>query len=340
MIVEAFFGVEGFTRLAGEWNPLLSRSYETNLFMTYEWQSTWWEHLGIGDLLLLSFRRDDGELVGLASLYLVQEGDSRTLRQVGCVDVSDYLDIIAAVGYEEQVYQALLDYLEGPQAPDWDCLCLCNLPQRSPSLTLLREAAQARGHPTRAQVEDVCPIVVLPSSWDEYLETLDKKQRHELRRKIRRAESSAALDWHIVGPDDDLETAMADFIHLHELSSSDKEQFWDEHLKSFFRAIARAFRQTGWLQLCFLRIEGSSAAALLCFDYNDSILVYNSGYDPDQYSQLSPGIVLFCYCIRYAISLGRQKFDFLRGDEEYKFRFGAQSTEIYRLQIERRPQER
>jgi CelD/BcsL family acetyltransferase involved in cellulose biosynthesis len=239
-------------------------------------------------------------------------------------------------GRESEVYQALLDYLEGPQAPAWDCLCLCNLPQESPALTLLKETAQARGYQVRAEFEDVCPVVELPAGWDEYLEMLSKKQRHEIRRKIRRAESAAALDWHIVGEEDDLEEAMADFIDLHERSSSDKEQFWDDSMKAFFKAIAQVFMETGWLQLSFLRIDGQRIAALLCFDYDDAVLVYNSGYDPAQYAHLSPGIILSAYCIRHAISLRRRRFDFLQGDEEYKFRFGAQRTEVYQLQIERR----
>ena len=74
----------------------------------------------------------------------------------------------------------------------------------------------------------------------------------------------------------------------------------------------------------------------LNFDYRDSILVYNSGYDPEKYAWLSPGIVLLSYCIQWAIESGRAKFDFLRGDEEYKFRFGAEPTEIYRLLITRK----
>ncbi|MFQ5814423.1 MAG: GNAT family N-acetyltransferase, partial [Anaerolineae bacterium] len=77
------------------------------------------------------------------------------------------------------------------------------------------------------------------------------------------------------------------------------------------------------------------AATMLNFDYRDSILVYNSGYNPRKYARLSPGIVLLSYCIQWAIESGRAKFDFLRGDEEYKYRFGAQPTEIYRLLIAR-----
>jgi CelD/BcsL family acetyltransferase involved in cellulose biosynthesis len=87
--------------------------------------------------------------------------------------------------------------------------------------------------------------------------------------------------------------------------------------------------------LAFIELNGEKAAAMLNFDYRDSILVYNSGYDPQKYARLSPGIVLLSYCIQRAIELGRTEFDFLRGAEEYKYRFGAQPTEVHRLLITR-----
>ena len=85
----------------------------------------------------------------------------------------------------------------------------------------------------------------------------------------------------------------------------------------------------------FVEVLGEKAASLLNFDYGDSILVYNSGYDPVSYRSLSPGIVVTARCIETAIELGRKTFDFLRGDEEYKYRFGAHDTMVRRLVIAR-----
>jgi CelD/BcsL family acetyltransferase involved in cellulose biosynthesis len=335
MKIETYSDPEGFAALAAEWNPLLAQAYAHPLFMTLEWQRTWWEYLGKGDLLVVAMREDDGELVGLAPLYRTGEERIDTLELVGCVEVSDYLDIIAVAGRERQVYEALMDYLDGPGAPAWDAIQLCNLPESSPTPALLGEIARGREHQVMTYCEDVCPIITLLASWDEYLETLDKKQRHEIRRKLRRAESSAVVSWHIVDKADDLEAAVATFIDLHEKSSMEKQQFWDARMRAFFKAIARIFLDRGWLQLSFLTIDGYQIAALLCFDYDNVIFVYNSGYDPARYAYLSPGIVLMSYCLQHAIALGRREFDFLQGDEEYKFRFGAVSTNVYRLCIAR-----
>ena len=78
----------------------------------------------------------------------------------------------------------------------------------------------------------------------------------------------------------------------------------------------------GILQLSFLTINDEKAAGYLCFDYMDRIWVYNSGFRPD-YQFYSPGWVLLSYLIQHAINTGKSHFDFMRGDETYKYRFGA-----------------
>jgi CelD/BcsL family acetyltransferase involved in cellulose biosynthesis len=207
------------------------------------------------------------------------------------------------------------------------------LPRDSLTCERLRELAETRGYQCLVEVEDVCPIIDLPRTWDEYLMMLDKKQRHEVRRKLRKAESEADTRFFIVGPDHDLPAEMQDFVVLHQMSTPEKDQFMDPQMQGFFFDVAQVLQAKGWLQLAFVEIDGYKAAALLNFDYGDAILVYNSGYDPSRFSYLSPGIIVIARCIEHAIALGRRRFDFLRGGEVYKYRFGAQSTEVRRLLI-------
>jgi CelD/BcsL family acetyltransferase involved in cellulose biosynthesis len=334
MRIELHFDSGGFAALKPEWNNLLHRSCRDILFLTWEWQSTWWQHLGEGDLVLLGFRaEDDGRLVGIAPLFRVQ-GDKGTtaVNLVGCRDVSDYLDLIIERGQEDAVYGALLDYLQG-DAPPWDMMDLCNIPQDSLTHVRLRQLAEERGLKTLVEQEDVCPIIDLPATWDEYLMTLNKKQRHEVRRKLRKADAEAETRFFTVGPDDDLEARVRSFIDLHQKSTAEKDDFMTPRMQDFFLHVTRVLQEQGWLQLNLVQMDGELSAALLNFDYGDSILVYNSGYDPAKFRQLSPGIIVTARSIEQAIELGRAKFDFLRGDEVYKYRFGAQDTQIRRLLI-------
>jgi CelD/BcsL family acetyltransferase involved in cellulose biosynthesis len=336
MKIKTYTDLSGFDALAEEWNDLLKRSAFDTLFLTWEWQRTWWEHLGEGDLFLITMRDDQGHLAGIAPLYrTVSASGERKLNIVGCVDVSDYLDIIVAQGYEKEVYGALLDYLDSAEMAGWDAAELCNVPEISPAHQALAEMAVKHGHEFRTVVEDVCPVIDLPATWDEYLASLDKKQRHEIRRKMRRIEREADVHWYIVDQDRDLAEEIEAFIELHQKSSADKGDFMDEQMKGFFRAVADVLQPPGWLQLAFIEVDGPKAAAMLNFDYENTILVYNSGYDPQRHGHLSTGIVLLAYCIQHAIELGRARFDFLRGDEPYKYRFGAKDTKVYRLVIVR-----
>jgi CelD/BcsL family acetyltransferase involved in cellulose biosynthesis len=336
MKIETYTDLGGFDALAGEWNDLLKRSTFDTLFLTWEWQRTWWEHLGEGDLLLITLHDDQGHLIGIAPLYrTVSARGERKLNIVGCVDVSDYLDIIVAQGHEREVYGALLDYLDSAEVARWDAAELCNVPEISPAHQALAEMAVERGYEFRTLIEDVCPVIDLPATWDEYLASLDKKQRHEIRRKMRRIEREADVHWYIVDQDRNLSEEIEAFIELHQESRADKDDFMDERMKGFFRAVAHVLQSSGWLQLAFIEVDGKQAASMLNFDYEDAILVYNSGYDPQRHAHLSPGIVLLAYCIQHAIELGRARFDFLRGDEPYKYRFGAKETKVYRLVIVR-----
>jgi len=91
----------GFETLAGEWNELLHDSAVDTIFLTLQWQSIWWHHLGDGFLTLVVLRDKSGRLVGLAPLRRTPTEDGGwELTTVGCVDVSDYVDIIARRGHE------------------------------------------------------------------------------------------------------------------------------------------------------------------------------------------------------------------------------------------------
>jgi CelD/BcsL family acetyltransferase involved in cellulose biosynthesis len=331
--VNAYQDVSGFKELAGEWNDLLHRSAADTVFLTLEFQRVWWRYLGEGDLRIVTFR-DDGVLVGIAPLFLNADADGqRVLTTVGGVEVADYLDLIVAWGREQEVYAALLDYLARPEASDWDVLDLCNIQQDSSTLAMLPALAEARGWSVAVTREDVCPVAQLPGSWDEYLQMLGKKDRHELRRKLRRAEAQGNLHWYIVGPRHDLANEVEDFLDLMAASTPDKEAFLTPQTRSFFRELAHVMYDAGWLQLAFLEVGGQKAAAYFNFVYNNRVLVYNSGLDWQSFPHLSTGIILAAYCIRHAIEQGREAFDFMQGDERYKYQLGGQDTEVRRLTI-------
>jgi CelD/BcsL family acetyltransferase involved in cellulose biosynthesis len=327
---------EVFDQLRDEWNDLLHQSASDTVFMTWEWQRVWWKHFGPkvdGSLFLIALRDMDGELIGLWPLYDESPVQlPRRLRIIGSPRGSDYLDLIARRGRERAVYEAILDALS--RQDDWESIEVMNVRAGSPTLEVLAPLAEERGWGVEIESVTVCPGIALPEGWDSYLGQLSRKQRHEMRRKLRRAnQGREQVEWYLSDDPQTLAEDMEIYFELFQKSSYVKEEYLDDQRRAFFRDMAAAMLKAGWLYLAFLAINGEKVASMFCFDYGEAISVYNSGFDPQRYRSLSSGIVLLCYCIQDAIERGYPLFDFLRGDEEYKYRCGAEDQVIYRLTL-------
>jgi CelD/BcsL family acetyltransferase involved in cellulose biosynthesis len=327
-----------FEALAGEWNDLLSRAATNVPFLRHEYLKIWWSTLGggewqEGDLWVGVGRDGNGEIAGLAPLFYSKTSDGRMgLMLLGTVEISDYLDFVAPVETMDPFVRALLASLEKDGPDDWDVLDLYNLPERSPSLAALEAAAVERGWEVSREWLQPCPVISLEGTWEDYLARLDKKQRHELQRKMRRAaQHPSEVNWRIVGPDDDVEKETDRFIDLMAYDN-EKTRFLSEAMRLHFSRSVREAQQHGWLHLSFLEVGGETASGILCFDYESRIWVYNSGINP-AFLALSPGWVSMGQLIRWAIENGRQEIDFLRGDEKYKYQLGGVDRRIARLTI-------
>lgn len=333
---------DGFAALQEEWNELVHRSRFNSIFLTHEWQTTWWDSLGQGELWILAFRcAQSSRLVGIAPLFLheIANGANAGKRQfniVGCIEVSDYLDLIIARDWEKPVYAAFLEWLHSSEAPTWDIVDLCNLPEDSLTYQELSTMAVQAGFHVDVSQEDTAPQFSLPMRYDDYLnELVDKKQRHEIRRKQRRAERESAVGFHLVEAQHSLEAEVDDFVALQRASRADKADFMTPQMHRFFLAIARRMLEVDRLRLLFLTLDGEKAATLFAFEYDRRFWLYNSGYDPESHAQLSPGWVLLSYAIQYAIASGCRVFDFMQGGEEYKYRFGAHDYKVMRVMLRR-----
>ncbi len=333
MLTEVTVGDAVFDALASEWDALAGRSMTNTPFQKLAYQKAWWQHLQPegAELYTAVVRNDAGELTAIACLYLTPDG---TLHFNGCIEETDYLDLIAAPETAVEGWTAVLAFLHDDRAPSWQRLELCNIPAASPSRAILPELGAAYGLACQETVNEVCPIITLPDSFDAYLESLDSKQRREVQRKLRRAEGADAT-LHVVGPADDLQAEVDAFLELLQRSTFEKRDWLNAGRRAVFHDVATAAMADGTLQLMFMEVDGQKGATLFNFDYNGRIWVYNSGLDPQMFSALSLGVVLTAAAIEYAIEHGRGTFDFLRGNETYKYRFGAEDTLIYRLELSR-----
>jgi CelD/BcsL family acetyltransferase involved in cellulose biosynthesis len=328
----------GFDALAKEWNALLSRTRFRSPFLTHEWQTTWWRYLGEGDLWIVAWRdAQTNRLVGIAPLYRItfasgELAGKTQINIVGCIEVSDYLDILVDECCEDAVYADFTEWLLSDDAPPWDLVDLCNLPEESRTWQAMPSLFAQAGLAVRTFQEDVAPQFALPLHYEAYLqEQVEKKQRHEIRRKQRRAEREAEIGFYFVGREHSLEAEVDDFIALQRASRADKSEFMTPPMRRFFHGAARALFDAGWLRLSFLTINGEKAASLFAIEYDRRFLLYNSGYDPEAHAQLSPGWVQLAYAIQYAVAVGNTHFDFMQGDEAYKYYFGSKDYRVMRV---------
>ena len=316
---------ESFDSLASCWaNPSHSLRWNS-LFVLPVWLKVWWQEFGAGAELHLDAIRQGERVIGVAPL-LVREGKTSL---IGSADVCDYLDFIVAPGRERDFFSVLLDDLREKGINQLD---LSPLRPDSTVLTYLVSIAQNRGYEVLCHPEDVSLELDLPSTWDEYLGILTSKQRHEVKRKLRRLEEAGNVKYRIVEDTGATREAMNTFLRMFAESRTDKAAFLTAQMESFFRSLADNMAEVGLLRLGILELDTQPTAMVMCVDYNDCMYLYNSGYNP-QYNSLSVGLLCKVLCIKESIQEGKKRFDFLKGDETYKYHLGGGEVPLYSCQI-------
>ena len=311
-----------------EWDSVLRDSPIASIFLSPEWQEVWWENFSSGrEMTGFSVPAPGGKVDALASLSRL--GDE--IRFVGAPDTFDYNDFLVRPGFEATFYPMLLDVLGDW---DWNEVRLDSLIEDSPTLTHLPELARGRGYSVDIEYEDVTSGVGLPGNWEEYLSLLGKKDRHELRRKLRRLDSQTDWRWYCLTTPSEIEGSFDEFLSLMRMSRTDKEEYMTPARETFFRAMTQRMAELDRIRLFFMEMDGAKAAASLCFDYGSARLLYNSGYDPEL-SYYSVGLLLHAMCVKDAIEQGIEYFDFLRGPEPYKAHLGGHQKSLYRMVVKR-----
>ncbi|MEE8370458.1 MAG: GNAT family N-acetyltransferase [Dehalococcoidia bacterium] len=318
---------EELRQLESEWQELLIKSFHPCVFVSPTWQRVWWEEFGDGRESLLLSVRCGGALVGVAPLM---REDGR-LTFAGDTQICDYMDFTAAVGAEPAVLTAVLRSLLTEPGQE---LALWAVRDDSPTLKALPTVCADLGLSLEMEVEDVCPRVELPDSWEGYLQRLNRKDRHELRRKLRKLPQGGAVGLEVIEAPADVEAALDDFLRLHGAARSDKAEFMTERMAHFFCRIVTAMAQEALVEIIFLTLNRVRVAAVLCFRAEGELLLYNSGYDP-AYAGLSVGVLSKALALQRTIEEGRTRFDLLRGAEPYKYDLGAEDLKVYRCLIRR-----
>ncbi len=291
-----------------EWTRFADRISPPTPFQTPEWLATWWRHFGSGELRVLVFRRGR-EIAGVLPCFLHQWNGRRQLTLIGS-GMSDYLDPLFEPGSADEIVPLIGAQLR--MWADWD---LCAWQDLSHETALAALGAVADEIP--------CSAIALGSSFEEFLTARPKDLRRNLRRYKEKAESVGSVTFEVRESAD--REPMDALIRLHRARwerTGSAGMIESNHAEAFVRAAAQRMAERGWLRIFIVRFDAGIAAVLLALCNRTTIFSWLSAFDPE-HEKFGFGRELLAQAIRYAHERGKRSWNFLRGDEAYKFSWGA-----------------
>ncbi|MBS3819616.1 GNAT family N-acetyltransferase [bacterium] len=319
-----------FKKTQDRWNRFLFFSGIDCVFLTHEWFESWWRSFGEDfSMEILWFEDSNHRPYGIAPLMV----DRDRVCFLASKEVSDYCDFLLSPKKEERerFFENLLHYFI--QNHSGKKIELLNIPQSSFTLSFLDSLSSRTPMSCSQRESEVTPVLKLPSSYQEFLQNLDKKNRHELRRKLRRIDSLPDARTETWREPQKMAGMVSQFIQLHREGSQEKEEFWKKKgMEDFFKDLCSRFSSRGWIEGETLFKGKELLSILITFSYSGRIYFYNGAFNR-RYSRYSPGIYLFHRSIQKAISEGRKEVNFLRGKESYKYEFGSGEHRIFDLTL-------
>lgn len=297
--------------IAPQWRTLTDQVPTATPFQTWEWHSTWFKFFGRSKrpYLIAGYEGDD-----LVALYPMARnaGAWYVLRSSGA-GPSDYLQPLIMPGYEQAAEAEIADLLTNQK--DYSLV----------DLHQLRDDLSQLAIPDSIELEQgICLVLDLPATYDDYLATLSKSLRYDVRRLDKSLFSGGRASIEMV-----TEANLGQGLDI--LFEQHKKRWRKRGLpgaflgktQDFHHAWGRLAVQNGWLQLGILNLDGNPIGAIYGMAKGDTVFFYQAGFDP-AHKAVSPGTLLVASLIKQAISDGKKHFDFLRGDEPYKRRWKPQ----------------
>ena len=316
------------------WERLLARAATANVFLTPEWLITWCRYYVKDAGLRVIVVYENGELIGLAPLLVEQQSvcGIPLLKQIKFLGagLSDRLDILAASGKEREALEQITGWLF---AQGWDVWDVDELPEASPTAELLPWLARRWGAPVEVERQSVCPVVKLPPDLEAYRSTRQKDFWKKVDYYGRRLRKEHALEVRFNEGAGDLGRDLEGFLDVYRASFAARpSQLTDRRFADFRRDVVSEMARQKRVLIALLLVDGTPVSGQLCLLYQQSCYAYNLCHDP-AFSKQSVGTVLQWEVLRYLIEHGYKEYDFLRGPEAYKYRWGASSFYHQRIRI-------
>jgi len=311
---------EEFLEARTLWNDTLQRSLDNNVFLTWEWLSNWWKFYGNDRRFLLITVSDGEKMVAAAPLmsskYKLYGLGLRKIEFIG-TPASDYHNFLLT-DKEPEYVKMMVEYADSAE-PEWDCIELQDVPEDSETTRALKTIS-GKQFRLKERMQNLCPCILLPNSFEEYLQSVGPNWRRNMRRWEKKLKKNYRIDFKVCNDAEAIADGMKILFDFHQKRWQLKKQpgaFADQNFRDFHLEVAKSFAERGWLTLNFLTLNDEPIAAGYAFNYGQKLFCYLSGFDP-QYSEYEVGNLRHIYLIKYCIEKGLKEYDFLRGEESYK----------------------
>jgi CelD/BcsL family acetyltransferase involved in cellulose biosynthesis len=329
MPVRLITDLSEFAALKSAWNGMAGHA----AFRRWEWMYGWAEtYQATHRLHLLQASDDGGRTIGYAPLALSRSRKKgRTLELLGSGKAcGDDVSLLALPGCGEAVADAAADWLcRGAGATSWDWIRLEGVAAGDPVMKRLQERLSEAGAAALRRDDLSTWAIDVPPTWDEYLARFGKNGRHHLRSALRRLDDEKlALEY---ARPESREQCLAMFATIAELhgrrwqGTNHGGSFAAPGFREFLEAVVLRWFDEGSLWMRLLSSHGRPWVGALATLQGRHLHCYLFGREPEC-GRSDAGMIANAAMIHEAVGAGIEKFDFLRGDEEYKSRLLAKPS--------------
>lgn len=330
--VEHLTSLDSLLHIEDEWAALHRASEIVTPFQHPDWMLPWANRFAPDAIWAFAFRSGDGRLVGLVPLFRYERERRRIVTFLGG-GLSDHHELLALPDMTDIITRSFFDALIA-RSQDWDD---CEFEQLAHESPLFASVLPPNLIEREKRKDTPSPVLHLPRPGAPLSSTVPGHQLARFRKYRRRAERMDSLV--LVRADgDDCQAMFESFLELHGSCWRARNQAGmaaDEAIRAFHREVVLKTAASGSLRLYALRLGTRDIASVYGFFDKGRLYCYWQGYDPE-FSRMSPGMLLLGAVLEEAAKEGARSVDFLRGEEEYKFRWGAKGVPAYGRRIGKR----
>ena len=329
--------IDEFKTLREQWDNTLNNSGSDNVFLTYEWLSTWLYTFGVNTKPFVIIVRKDDDIVAIAPLVIIKNKELgmpvRKIQFMGSPQI-DYADFIIAEKRAQSLAAIFNCILENANL--WNYIELSHITDESPNWKNLSLKLKTLGIPYNVQKWSICPYISVYCSFEKYYKERSKNLRYDIRRNEKRLKTFGRLDFEIINNEHERIKALPHFFKMlknRELGAgrsgptSSYKMFY-----KFFMILVKDSRAAILVHFTRHTLNNETIAYHFGFRYKNKIYWYKPTFD-QKFKKYSPGSIHIKKNIEYAVDEGISEFDFLLGDEPYKERWATNTRPSYNIII-------